>query len=333
MVTTGSLRGQPAWSPRPGGAFNAGKRYALQLVSQSKSIDHRQNSKRKRAVSCSSSDTEDESTLFCHSSKRICHTDKNSRPDDHENPLGLKLWEESDLEGRSLADELFFAMNHKEGLAVEHARSSQELIQEMDLSDSSDVSPTSPDDDLFDNSSSSSSYEDQDDYQFMFYEKPDMKRFVEELPSLLRRRYRNSVLVQRTHSIDDEPLRVKFLNRQFKHRLRAGDFTDSQLREVLQQRPVYGTFGDLGITTPQVIPISEDMDPESLDLADSELVIPERPSTPMPESDSDESDSDSESEAVYGAGQVSALLSRREMEAMGIYEDEEEYEYESEDEQ
>jgi hypothetical protein len=137
MVTTGSLRGQPAWSPRPGGAFNAGKRYALQLVSQSKSIDHRQNPKRKRAVSCSSSDTEDESTLFCHSSKRICHTDKNSRPDDHENPLGLKLWEESDLEGRSLADELFFAMNHKEGLAVEHARSSQELIQEMDLSDSS----------------------------------------------------------------------------------------------------------------------------------------------------------------------------------------------------
>ncbi|QRW18458.1 manganese transporter SMF1 [Rhizoctonia solani] len=331
MVTTGALCGQAAWSPRPGGAFNARKRYALQLVNQVKSIGRRQEPKRKRAVTYSSSDTEDEPSVSFHSPKRVCHKDIHSKLDNDETPLRANLWEEgTSMRPRSLADELFFHMSHEERHNVERARSSEEPIQEMDLN----VSPTSPDDDLFDNSSASS-YEDRsDEYQFMLYEKPDMKRFVEELPSLLKRRYRNSVLVQRTHWIDDEPLRVKFLNRQFKHRLRTGDFTDSQLREVLEQRPIYGTFGDMGIPTPQVVPISEDLEPEDLDLADAELHVPERPSTPMPDSDSssDSDSDDSDTEVVYGAGQVCAQLTRREMEAMGIY-DEEEYEYESEDEQ
>ncbi|KAF8676798.1 Mn2 and Fe2 [Rhizoctonia solani] len=334
MVTTGALCGQAAWSPRPGGAFNARKRYALQLVNQVKSIGRRQEPKRKRAVTYSSSDTEDEPSVSFHSPKRVCHKDIHSKLDNDETPLRANLWEEgTSMRPRSLADELFFHMSHEERHNVERARSSEEPIQEMDLSDSSG-NPTSPDDDLFDNSSASS-YEDRsDEYQFMLYEKPDMKRFVEELPSLLKRRYRNSVLVQRTHWIDDEPLRVKFLNRQFKHRLRTGDFTDSQLREVLEQRPIYGTFGDMGIPTPQVVPISEDLEPEDLDLADAELHVPERPSTPMPDSDSssDSDSDDSDTEVVYGAGQVCAQLTRREMEAMGIY-DEEEYEYESEDEQ
>ncbi|KAF8751912.1 Mn2 and Fe2 [Rhizoctonia solani] len=292
MVTTGTLCGQAAWSPRPGGAFNARKRYALQLVNQVKSIGRRQEPKRKRAVIYSSSDTEDEPS--------VPH-------------LRANLWEEgTSMRPRSLADELFFHMSHEERHNVERARSSEEPIQEMDLSDSSGKrQPTSPDDDLFDNSSASS-YEDRsDEYQFMLYEKPDMKRFVEELPSLLKRRYRNSVLVQRTHWIDDEPLRVKFLNRQFKH------------------RRLYR------LSTPRVVPISEDLEPEDLDLADAELHVPERPSTPMPDSDSssDSDSDDSDTEVVYGAGQVCAQLTRREMEAMGIYDDDEECEYESEDEQ
>ncbi|EUC57559.1 hypothetical protein RSOL_225300, partial [Rhizoctonia solani AG-3 Rhs1AP] len=102
--------------------------------------------------------------------------------------------------------------------------------------------------------------------------------------------------------------------------------------KVLEQRPVYGTYGDLNIPTPQVVPTQEVAeDPEDLDLADTEfddLMTVARPSTPMPDSDSD---SESDGEPVYASSQTSEQLSRREMEAMGIYDDEE-YEYESEDE-
>ena len=41
---------------------------------------------------------------------------------------------------------------------------------------------------------------------------------------------------------------------------------------------------------------------------------------------------DSDGEPVYSSSQVSEQLSRRELESMGIYEEEEPYEYESEDE-
>ncbi|KAJ1308081.1 hypothetical protein OPQ81_002146 [Rhizoctonia solani] len=336
MVASSSLRGQAAWSPRPGGAFNARKRYALQLVSQANSINRRHESKRKRVVTYSSSDTEDEPSPPNHPPKRLCPINKESEFDS-QNPLGLDLWEESDLEGRRYTDEPFFDLNHQEDLTMEYARSSEEPIQEMDLSDLSDVSPTSPDDDLFEESSVSSYDDRQDEYPPMLYEKPDIKRFVKELPSLLKRRYRTSVLSQRTHWIDDEPLRIKFLNRQFKHRLHTGDFTDSQILEVLEQRPIYGTYGDLKISTPKFMPTQEDSDSEDLesfDLADcglEDLMGVERPSTPMPESDSDESDSESDDEPVFGSSQVSEQLSRRELESMGIF-DEEPYEYESEDE-
>ncbi|KAG8756402.1 hypothetical protein FRC11_005365 [Ceratobasidium sp. 423] len=332
MVAASSLRGQ-AWSPRPGGAFNARRRYASQLVSQANSISRRRDSKRKRAVAYSSSDTEDEPSVPNHTPKRLCPTDKDSKIDS-ENPLGLDLWEESDLEG-GCTDEPFFDLTREEDITVEYARSSEEPIQEMDLGDLSDISTTSPDDDIFEEESSASSYDDRQ-YHITLFEKPDIQRFVEELPSLLKRRYRISVLSQRTHWIDDEPLRIKFLNRQFKHRLQTGDFTDSQIREVLQQRPIYGTYGDLGIPTPQVMPVEEESDgPEDFDLADSsfdDLMAVERPPTPMPNSDSD-SDSESDGEPVFSSSEVSQLLSRRELESMGIYEqEEEEYEYESEDE-
>ncbi|KDN49868.1 hypothetical protein RSAG8_01933, partial [Rhizoctonia solani AG-8 WAC10335] len=304
MVAASSLRGRGAWSPRPGGAFTARKRYALQLKTQA-SLISRQYGKRK-VPSTYCTDTESEPRT----PKRLCH--KVSRFND-ENPLGLDMWEESDLEP-----------SH-EDMTVEYARSSEPPTEEIRLSDLSDISPTSPDDDIFE-ASSASSYEEGDDYEV--YAKPDIKRFIEELPSLLKRRYRKSILLQRTHWIDDEPLRVKFLNRQFKHRLQTGDFTDSQILEVFEQRPVYGTYGDLHIPTPQVVPAHEDSDPEELDLAEGFDV--ERPATPMPDSDSD-SDSDSDGEPVYESSQISAQLSRREMESMGIYGDEE-YEYESEDE-
>ncbi|CAE6525713.1 unnamed protein product [Rhizoctonia solani] len=329
MMTAGPLRGQTAWSPRPGGAFNARRRYALQLVNQANSITQQHKPKRKRVITYSSSDTEDEPSPPRHTPKRLCHTDREPNFDD-ENPLGLNLWEESHLERGRYADELFFDLSHEEDVTVEYARSSEEPIEGMDLSDLSDISPTSPDDDLFEESSASSYEDRQDEYEYC--EKPDIKRFVEELPSLLKRRYRNSVLSQRTHWIDDEPLRIKFLNRQFKHRLQTGDFTDSQILEVLEQRPVYGTYGDLRIPTPQVMPVQEASDdPEDLDLAECEFddLTGERPPTPMPDSDSDESDSDSDDEPVYGSSQVCEQLSRRDMESMGIYEEEED---ESEDE-
>ncbi|CAE6446965.1 hypothetical protein ACGC1H_002483 [Rhizoctonia solani] len=326
MVAASSLRGQPAWSPRPGGAFNARKRYALQLMNQAKSIAQKHEPKRKRVITL---DTEEGPPPPHHTPKRTCHTDQDSKFDS-ENPLGLDLWEESDLE----RGEPFVDSSHEEDMTVEYARSAEKPMKEMDLSDLSDISPTSPDDDLFDESESSTSSCDDsyglDDYQL--YDKSAIKRFAEELPSLLKRRHRTSVLSQRKHWIDDEPLRVKFLNRRFKRRLQTGDFTVSQILEVLEQRPVYGTYGDLNIPTPQVVPVQEDAeDPEDLDLADTkfdDLMAVTRPSTPMPDSDSD---SESDGEPVYASSQISEQLSRREMESMGIYEDEE-YEYESEDE-
>jgi hypothetical protein len=64
-----------------------------------------------------------------------------------------------------------------------------------------------------------------------------------------------------------------------------------------------------------------DDDVDTSDLTELELedmIPPERPSTPRPRSGSDSgSDSDSEEESIY-----SQHLSRREMEAFGIYEDE-----------
>ncbi|KDN49873.1 hypothetical protein RSAG8_01938, partial [Rhizoctonia solani AG-8 WAC10335] len=219
MVAASSLRGRGAWSPRPGGAFTARKRYALQLKTQANLIS-RQYGKRKRLAYCNDTESEPRTP------KRLCH--KVSRFND-ENPLGLDIWEESDLEP-----------SH-EDMTVEYVRSSEPPTEEMDLSDLSDISPTSPDNDSFE-ASSASSYEEGGDYDV--YEKPDIKRFIEELPSLLKRRYRKSILLQRTHWIDDEPLRVKFLNRQFKHRyapcpvstpftnlcrLHTGDFTDTTI--------------------------------------------------------------------------------------------------------
>ncbi|CUA77798.1 hypothetical protein RSOLAG22IIIB_12831 [Rhizoctonia solani] len=306
MVASGSLR---AWSPRPGGAFSARKRYAMQLMTQANSITRKPKPKRKRTIIYSSSDTEDEPVT----PKRVCTAAAECKLS-YESPLGLDVWEEH-------TDGPFFGLSHEEEeVTVEYARSSPE----MDLSDLSDVSPTSPDDDLFDALSASSGDDGVEDYQL--YDDSAIKRFAQELPSLLQRRYRTLVLSKRTHWIDDEPLRIKFLNRQFKHRLQTGDFTVSQIMEVLEQRPVYGTYGDLNIPTPQVVPAQADADePEDLDLG---LMAAERPSTPMPDSDSD---SDSDSEPVYDSTRVVEQLSRREMESMGIYEDEE-YEYESEDE-
>ena len=92
----------------------------------------------------------------------------------------------------------------------------------------------------------------------------------------------------------------------------------------MTQRPMHNTYGDLRISTPGRIVESQEefgsCDVTELDTEDLPLMV--RPSTPLPpdgsESDSD-SDSDEDCSPIYSSSQISNLLSRRELEAMGIY--------------
>lgn len=94
--------------------------------------------------------------------------------------------------------------------------------------------------------------------------------------------------------------------------------------EVMSQRPMYSTYGDLNIPTPG--PFIESQDHSiSCDVTELEvegLSLVARPSTPLPPNVSDaESDSDSDDDysAIYSSSQISNHFSRRELEAMGIY--------------
>lgn len=102
--------------------------------------------------------------------------------------------------------------------------------------------------------------------------------------------------------------------------------------EVMTQRPMYGTYGDLNIPTPgPFVESQEDSDSRDVtELGADDLSLPERPTTPLPPNDSDSdsdsgSDSDEESSPVYSASQIANRLRRRELEALGIYPDDHEH--------
>ncbi|KAF8602915.1 hypothetical protein BDV93DRAFT_508920 [Ceratobasidium sp. AG-I] len=344
-----SRRAPINWPSCPGGFPEAQKRQALRLLNQ---IGNNSNIqcpqplspvKRKRVslFAYGSSDTEEEysaselgqTAYACRHSKRsrsaAVETEKSTALCvDDKDILSFKVWDEGDLDdapGSGRADEPFFDLDYDNELTVEYARSAESL-QEVDLSDIYGFYGTSPEDDLSsDDNASVETFTSSED----LLERLDVKAYLSALPDLLSRRARSALLSRRTHVVDDEPLRVKMFGRRFKARLRAGDLTGAELMEIMNQRPMHSTYGDLNLPTPgQVAESYEEFDSCDVTELDAEdLSLMERPSTPSPHDDSDsdsESDSDDDCTPVYSSSQISNHLSRRELEAMGVYPDDNE---------
>ncbi|KAG8718931.1 hypothetical protein FRC09_011880 [Ceratobasidium sp. 395] len=147
---------------------------------------------------------------------------------------------------------------------------------------------------------------------------PGFQRYIAALPRLI------------VHPAPDwdESLRITLLAHQLKKRILSGDFTESEIFDLMAQRPLAPTYADLRIPTPELSSDQEeDSDSsESYGFEEEDSSAPARPSTPAPPSDSDsdldfDSDSDDD-EPVYSGLSIAQLLERRELEALGVYPDE-----------
>ncbi|KAG8694105.1 hypothetical protein FRC08_008703 [Ceratobasidium sp. 394] len=159
----------------------------------------------------------------------------------------------------------------------------------------------------------------------------DVDEYIYNLPRLLRRRVRPNPIGRRpTCKKVLEPLRVALLASQLKQRIRSGSLTQFEILELASQRPLYSTRTDSRIQGEELSSEEDEEEGESEngdgdDFEEEDSSAPERPATPTPPGDSDsDSDSDDDDEpAMYSGKKISQHLSRREMERMGVYPDEE----------
>jgi hypothetical protein len=157
MITTAATsstpwRGVGAWSPRPGGAFQARKRYTLKLISQANvNTCGGKTVKRKRPVfDYSSSDTEEgksskqeETAHARRHTKRPCHVveeieGSKSAVGYNKSPLGSSVSDEDDSDdtpGAKSKDKSALDPDNsgEDELTIEYARSAEHT--EVDLSD------------------------------------------------------------------------------------------------------------------------------------------------------------------------------------------------------